>query len=204
MTLSKEETELCKIFYKNGADKCLKILHSYSPAYNEIFKDHRQEIKSLLEIGVGSKAVMKGIVGDAYAPGASLRSWKEYFPNAEIFGIDYDSSVLFQEERISCFYGDQSSVESLNEAIKKIKNFTRDENFLFDVIIDDGSHVKNHMVLTYNFLKQFLKPGGLYIIEDIKRVDLNSFIEICDQNMKIEYIHRGINEWDDFVGYRRK
>lgn len=204
MTNSDIETDLCKIFYKNGADKCAKILHSYSPAYYELFKEKRGEITSLLEIGVGSKAVMKGIVGDSYVPGASLRSWMEFFPQAKIFGIDIDRSILFQEERISCFYGDQSSKESLLNAINDIKNLMTDENYLFDIIIDDGSHVKEHMMLTYNTLYDFLRPGGLYIIEDIKRIDLNSFITACNSSMEIHYVHQGKNDWDDFVAYRKK
>ena len=42
-----------------------------------------------------------------YQPGASLRSWREYFPNAQIFGADVDRSILFNSDRINCCWVDQ-------------------------------------------------------------------------------------------------
>ena len=40
-------------------------------------------------------------------PGASLRVWRDYFPNAIIYGADIDKDILFAEERIKTFYIDQ-------------------------------------------------------------------------------------------------
>lgn len=197
------ETELCKIFYKNGADKCLKILHSYSPVYHNLLKDKKIKINSLLEIGVGTNNVMNHVVGEHYKPGASLRSWKEYLPNSKIFGIDIDKAVLFEEERIKCFYGDQSSENSLKKAVENIFQFVENQNFKFDVIVDDGSHIKEHMILSYNVLTDYLQPGGIYIIEDIRRSDLNIFMNIKKQDMKIMHVHHGNNDWDDFIAYEK-
>lgn len=43
-------------------------------------------------------------------------------------------------------------------------NFTEIE---CDIIIDDGSHISSHQILTFNVLWDKLKIGGLYFIEDI-------------------------------------
>ena len=40
------------------------------------------------------------LFGGAYQPGASLRGWRDFFPNAQILGLDVDASILFEEERI--------------------------------------------------------------------------------------------------------
>jgi 2-polyprenyl-3-methyl-5-hydroxy-6-metoxy-1,4-benzoquinol methylase len=37
----------------------------------------------------------------------------------------------------------------------------------FDFIIDDGSHVGQHITTSFKMLWQHLKPGGYYFIEDL-------------------------------------
>ena len=59
---------------------------------------------------------------------------------------------------------------------------------MFDVIIDDGSHLIDHQIKSFNILKEKMKPGGIYIIEDVNNFDdtvntykkLHSNIEIID------------------------
>ncbi len=38
----------------------------------------------------------------------------------------------------------------------------------YDIIIDDGSHVPQHQIISLACLLRALNPGGLYIIEDLK------------------------------------
>ena len=38
----------------------------------------------------------------------------------------------------------------------------------FDIIIDDGGHCSNHIVTSLNFLFDYLKDNGLYIVEDLQ------------------------------------
>ena len=104
-------------------------------------------------------------------PGASLRVWRDYFRNAQIYGADIDKNVLFQEDRISTFYVDQLNTSSIETMWKKIgiKNF--------DIIIDDGLHNTdaNINLFTNSFNK--LKRNGIYIIEDIHLLVLNDIME---------------------------
>ena len=37
----------------------------------------------------------------------------------------------------------------------------------FDFIVDDGSHIPEHQVMTANVFMPLLKPDGIYTIEDI-------------------------------------
>jgi hypothetical protein len=85
-------------------------------------------------------------------PGASLRVWKDYFKNAEIYGGDIDKDILFEEDRIKTFYVDQlntSSIEAMWQKIR-IKNF--------DIIINDGLHTTdaniNFFLNSFNKLKK--------------------------------------------------
>jgi uncharacterized protein YycO len=54
--------------------------------------------------------------------------------------------------------GDQSSIEFWKNFKLKYKNF--------DIIIDDGSHIMSHLILTINELYPILNEGGVYMIED--------------------------------------
>ena len=38
----------------------------------------------------------------------------------------------------------------------------------FDVIIDDGSHLNQHQIFTFETLYPFVKDGGVYVIEDVQ------------------------------------
>ena len=116
------ETELCKIFYKYKSDKCLKIKHSYSPEYYKYLSPYRETFTNILEIGIGNDKLMKPICGKDYILGASLKSWEEFFPNAKIYGLDILRDVLFSENRVSCFYTDQSNENELNKTINEIRN----------------------------------------------------------------------------------
>ena len=61
---------------------------------------------------------LKSSMGVNGQPGASLRMWKDYFPNASIFGCDIDRDVLFSEERIKTFHCDQTSAKSISNFLK--------------------------------------------------------------------------------------
>ena len=194
-------TPLCKIFENHGSDKCPQIHHSYSPEYYRLLEPIKDSVNTLIEIGIGNKFLMDPIVGPNYIPGASLRAWGDFFTKAKIIGVDIDTSVFFETDKIKCFYMDQSSIESTTSTINKIKNLYTN----VDIIIDDGSHIVEHMVLSYNILKNYLNNNGLYIIEDIKLKDLQYFIDLCknDNNIYIEYVHEGINYWDSFIAYKK-
>ena len=71
---------LDEIFNANGTDKGSQFgcpgyaPHNLGPVYEEAFAPLRLEPIKLLEIGVQG--------------GASIKSWLEYFPSAQIYGID--------------------------------------------------------------------------------------------------------------------
>lgn len=113
--------------------------------YEDYFKNLKNKKINILEIGVHE--------------GKSLMIWKEYFPKANIIGIDL-KSYNFNINRIFTFQGDQTDINFLLGVSRKFKKF--------DIIIDDGSHVCSHIIKTFATLFDFLREDGLYICEDLQ------------------------------------
>jgi|HubBroStandDraft_6_1064221.scaffolds.fasta_scaffold382897_2 hypothetical protein len=145
----KHETDKGGGHYRYGggdSDTC----HNYTPVYDALFGPRRDQIKHVLEIGINA--------------GSSLRMWKEYFPNAQIVGIDCrEECMKYSEDRILCLLADQNNPLSLCNAMAKLG----DERPLFDLIIDDGSHEHDHQSVSLRTLLPFLAPGGYYVVEDL-------------------------------------
>jgi|TARA_Y100000034_G_scaffold84783_1_gene101689 hypothetical protein len=214
------KTELCNLFYKYGADKCPAIRHSYSPEYYTLLKEYKSQFTDILEIGVGNDCQVRysnqmlgskiqissdsiSWVGE-YIPGASLRAWRDFFTDANVYGIDIDKNVLFEEERIKCFYADQSKEEELENTIRDVEKYTNNKNQKFDLIVDDGSHIISHMILSFKILSKYMRTNGIYIIEDIKREDIDIFKNIeLSVGIEIIKVYEGKDDQDGFVAYQR-
>lgn len=156
-------TELCILCEKYKTDKCLKYRHNYSPYYYEILSPYRSVFKNILEIGIGypgkpGSGVMEHVAPLGYEKGASLKVWKEFFPSADIWGIDICQEALFEDERIHTLLINQIDQKAIDSSFHDKK---------FDLIIDDGSHLINDQIASFCFLEKYLTPGGIYIIEDI-------------------------------------
>jgi len=134
--------------------------HYYTGHYHEHFRKLRYKKLKILEIGVGG-------YDDPHYGGASLRMWKRYFPNSMIYAIDiYDKSPL-QEHRIKIFQGSQADEDFL----KKVSA----EAGPFDIIIDDGSHVVEHVLTSFKTLFPLMKEDGIYVVEDIETSYFSSY-----------------------------
>ena len=199
--ISNKLTELCLLGEKYCVDKSPVFgRHTYTPQYHKLFSNIKNQVKLLLEIGIGNVPLMKSLTNNDYKPGASLRMWRDYFSinNTQIIGCDILEDVLFSDERITTFQVDQNNVESLNSLITKVKKI---EEYA-DIIIDDGSHQEQHMVTSYNQLWKLLKPKGIYIIEDINSSFINRIINL--NKAQCIYIHRGIDTMDNFVAFQKE
>lgn len=199
-------TELCLLAEKHKVDKCPRILHSYTPLYNDILSPYRTTFTTILEIGIGNAPLMIPIVGADYKPGASLRMWRDFFNSATIYACDIERSVLFSDERIHTFYADQSSASSLEELITSVNAHSQKQTI--DFIIDDGSHVEEHMKLSFKTLWKYITPGGIYIIEDIKAAKFSEFENIAEEfgftDAKCIGKSLGRFYWDAFIAFQKQ
>ena len=154
-----------------------KNASNYTDSYIHHFSDRRDSVSSLLEIGLGTiipgaKSSMhdwKTTNSSEYTPGASLRAWRDYFPNAKVYGGDIQEDTQFTDERITTYlFNSQSGVE----CNKVLKDLT------FDIIIDDGSHGGEHQVFSFIVLNKFLSSNGIYVIEDIQPQNIEGFKDL--------------------------
>ena len=116
--------------------------------YEKYFEDFKNDRFNFLEIGV--------------LDGSSVKTWKNYFPNAHIYGIDIDPRCkAFEESNIVIEIGSQDSQETINNIVKKT------DNGKFRIIMDDGSHINKLTIKSFELLYDRLEPGGMYIFEDM-------------------------------------
>jgi hypothetical protein len=119
--------------------------HNYCVKYEKYIPFKRYDKINILEIGV--------------LDGKSLLTWKEYFYRAQILGIDINPDCKkYQEPRISIEIGSQDDGNFLSR--------TWQQYGPFDMILDDGSHMNEHVIYSFEHLWGHVKSGGVYIIED--------------------------------------
>jgi SAM-dependent methyltransferase len=154
-------TKMCRVMTKHGSDK--GRLHNYTTVYSALFKDRYDEHLRVFELGLGTNnpdaPSNMGVFG---LPGASLRGWRELFPHALVYGADIDRRILFQEDRIKTFYCDQLDRSSILELWSH-----PDLQDGVDIIIEDGLHTFEANIAFLQESLDHLRPGGIYITEDI-------------------------------------
>jgi len=164
--VSETPNDLCFIMNFFGSDKGHPLYdsnHCYTRFYHELFKPVRYEPLRVFELGLGTNNPnFPSNMGPNGKPGASLRGWRQYFPNASVFGADIDSGILFQESRIRTFQCDQNDANS----IKTLWSNTELEEG-FNIIIEDGLHIFESNVHFFENSYHKLKVGGIFIIEDV-------------------------------------
>ena len=167
------DTNLTNLMDHYGSDKGgLKKNHNFSDYYQTIFFDKKENIKNILEVGLGTNNIrLASNMGLQGKPLASLRAWRDYFPNANIYGADIDKEILKNEDKIKTYYVDQTSVISISELFKNIGIVN------FDIIIDDGLHEYNANICLFENSFKFLNKQGYYIIEDVSYKDKSKFFE---------------------------
>lgn len=119
--------------------------HGYQRFYDIFLNPLRNVPITFLEIGVDK--------------GRSLKMWNDFFNKGKIYGLDINEEYIHLKGKI--IKGDQSDVNVLQSLVQDIGKC--------NVIIDDGSHVPEHQLISFNYLfENCLDMGGIYIIEDIE------------------------------------
>lgn len=118
--------------------------HHYLSLYDLLFRHLRDKPIRLLEIGVQF--------------GNSLRTWRDYFTEAMITGLDsVDNGVAKTDGRVRIRICDAYSEQAVLEMIGNT----------FDIIIDDGSHEPRHQKFVLDNYLPLLSGNGILIIEDV-------------------------------------
>jgi len=153
-------------------------IHTYIEIYERVLEKYRTN-STVLEIGIYN--------------GLSLRMWNDYFIDSKIYGIDIHMNEFTNQlinENYNLIIGNACDVSILN-------NFN---DVVFDVIVDDGSHVLSEQVMTFNLFKSKMKNGGVFIIEDVLNIDsTKSLFEGLHDNCEIIDNRHIKNRHDDVM-----
>jgi len=152
---------LSELGLKYGTDKIGK--HNYLPVYHEMFKDRRDTVNKVVEIGAGE--------------GLGLRMFRDYFPNAMIYGAEIEDKRLFEEDRIRVIKCDQSKALDLSVLLE----ITGTD---IDLFIDDGSHRPEDQISTFLAVMPKLNKGAIYVIEDVAKPDIVNYFAGYEYKVK--------------------
>jgi hypothetical protein len=126
--------------------------HDYLRKYEFFLRQFRnREDLSLLELGIGPNWNM----------GASLQIWSEYFnrPDTKFKMVDINPAAKeFEVDRVRVEVGDLGNDSFLKSLAKESH----------DIIVDDASHFWGHQINAFKALFSSVKPGGVYVVEDIQ------------------------------------
>jgi cephalosporin hydroxylase len=138
-------TELADFYGTDKGTKC----HRYTDIYHSFLAPLRDRVQNVLEIGI--------------LQGASLLMWRDYFPNALVFGLDWNAYDTRQpgHERIQTALANQREPESIHAAL-----CNWDLHRTLDRIIEDGAHTAETQVNCLLACATFMRPGGIYLVED--------------------------------------
>jgi len=130
-----------------------QIKNKYKSSKHPVYWDVYKHVFSIFDLSSEFNVLEIGV-----DKGDGMLQFKELFPNCSICGLDIREDTPNSPVG-NIWIGSQTDTELLDELNK--------EEGPFDIIIDDGSHVNEHQILTFEYLFPKLKPGGVYIVEDI-------------------------------------
>lgn len=143
-----------------GTDKT--TTHRYQYMYAKYLLPVRHREIKLLEIGLGCDT--------EWGAGHSVDLWHELLPRMTYYSIELDSSCAMKfVPRLGNrqFIGSQDDPHFLQRVVNSTGTV--------DVVIDDGSHYSQHQRATFSYLWFFVKPGGIYVIEDLQCAFLSGY-----------------------------
>jgi hypothetical protein len=126
--------------------------HGYAEPYQRHLGHLRYRQMGVIEIGVGGYSGAR--------PSGSLRLWRDWFPRATVVGIDLHHKRVRLGRRVRFVQGDQSDADVLARAVQAAGGPPT-------VVVDDGSHVGEHILASFRYLFPRMAPGSVYVIEDL-------------------------------------
>lgn len=150
---------LSEIAQRHGTDKGPRE-NAYTLVYDMLLSPMRMLPIRLMEIGLARGGPEVGGSADREVVDIpSVRMWREFLPQAHIYGVDISDFSAFQQEWFTFFRADCGAAEQLRAISDQVEPL--------DVIVDDGSHASFHQKTAFVELFGRLKPGGLFIVEDL-------------------------------------
>jgi hypothetical protein len=128
-------------------------IHSYIGSYETLFARLQTPATRVMEIGIYD--------------GGSIALWHNYFKSAMIYGIDIaplrqNALFLQNSPRIKLLTG-VNAYSSETLAMFRARPF--------DIIIDDGPHTLESMLICVSQYSNLLTDNGILVIEDVQEIE---------------------------------
>ncbi|HYZ71910.1 MAG TPA: class I SAM-dependent methyltransferase [Chthoniobacterales bacterium] len=145
-----ESNPLARYFNAHNEGKGIWKVEHYLDIYHQYFAKFIGKEVNVVEIGVFS--------------GGSLEMWKSYFgPKCKVYGVDIrEQCRAYAGDGVEIFIGDQEDRAFWKSFKAKVPQV--------DILIDDGGHLLEQQVATLEEMLPHLRPGGIYLCEDIVSV----------------------------------
>jgi glycosyltransferase involved in cell wall biosynthesis len=153
-------SNLCKIGMVFNSDKCPYSKettsghrHPYTPIYDELFFHLRDEQINVAEIGIEKND--------------SINIWRRYFPIAKIYGFEYNDEYLKNARSQNLIDVTYEKIDVCDET--SITSTLEKVGVRYDIIVEDSTHVFEDQIRFIKHSINYLKEGGILVIEDIFR-----------------------------------
>jgi predicted O-methyltransferase YrrM len=159
------KTDLCELGIKYPTDKSpynnenkttrtigLRHRHPYTAVYDLIFSPLRYKNIKILEIGI--------------LESLSIKCWREYFPNAELFGFEFDNNFLELGKSLNL---KNTTYEYIDVKVSESIENTLSRHGKYDIIIEDSTHKFEDQIRVCKVAHKYLNTGGILVVEDVFR-----------------------------------
>lgn len=159
--------------------------HTYLPVYESLFKNIKDSVKNILEIGVYT--------------GGSMLLWNDYFLNATVHGLDVrpEPDIIKNIDRIKFYNADAYNFDFIRTTFEET-------NMKFDILIDDGPHSLDSMMIFASKYSPLLTDKGILVIEDIQDMSwipkiIQSFPKEYQEYVYVKDRRHIIDRYDDVM-----
>lgn len=176
-------------FLTRTDDRLLTKWAHYFDVYERELNRFRASPITFLEIGVFK--------------GGSIPMWREYFADGStLVFVDIDPNcAVLADPGTHVEIGNQADPDFLSHLAAKFGPF--------DVVLDDGSHINAHQIVSFQGLWPHMKPRSLYMVEDCHTSywpgfgggyrNEASFIEFAKR--KVDAMHSWYTDQDDLFSF---
>ena len=163
--------------------------HSYLDLYQSLLEKKKETAVKVLEIGIHK--------------GGSIKMWDDFFINADVYAVDILPKERMWEELLN-----KESIHLYNSEDAYNSGFVQNEfidnEFQFDMMLDDGPHTLQSMIQFIKLYLPLLKHDGILIIEDVQQME---WLDILKENVPsnfrnyIQYydLRKSKDRYDDIV-----
>lgn len=177
-------TTLLDVYNATGRRSDKEHFHHYiSNFYCEKLSPRKDDKLNILEIGIFN--------------GDSLKLWEDFFPNANIYGLDINDHSIYT-------YSDRVDKYIMNAYSESTINFLKSKNLTFDIIIDDGPHTIESQNYCCKNYKHLLNKNGLLVIEDVIVHNLQILQESNPEFKTLNLMHIAECFMDNIILYLEK